>query len=122
MRATRGKYCPLDRAIVADDPDHKFATDALNASLTLMSILVAVIAIVAVEYKNVQSDPALAGPIRRCLLGATAAAALSGLIAFLSLLHARLNVSFINFVASLFGILIVGMVFGILWVVYVLVG
>jgi hypothetical protein len=54
VRATRGKYCPLDRAIVADDPDHKFATDALNASLTLMSILVAVIAIVAVEYKNVQ--------------------------------------------------------------------
>jgi hypothetical protein len=87
-----------------------------------MSILVAVITIVAVEYKNVQSDPVLAGPIYWCVLGATAAAALSGFIAFLSLLHLRLSVIHINFVASLFGILIVGMFFGIILVVYVLVG
>jgi hypothetical protein len=104
------------------DTDHKFATDALNASLTLMSILVAVITIVAIEYKSVQSDPVVAVPVLRCVQGTTAAAALSALIAFLSLLHLRLNIIRINFIAILFGLLIAGMFFGIIWVVYVLVG
>ena len=102
-------------------PDPKFAMDALNASVAVMSILVAVIAIVAVEYKNVESDPKLATPIYWCVLGATAVTVLAGAIAFFSLLHVRLNIINVNFLAWLFGILIVGMVLGIVWVVYVLV-
>jgi hypothetical protein len=108
-------------ATVVNNPDHKFAADALNASLTLMSILVAVITVVAIEYKSVQSDPALANPVYLCALAATAAAALAGVIAFLSLLHLRLNIIHVNILVWLFGILIIGMVFGIIWVVYVLV-
>jgi hypothetical protein len=104
------------------DIDHKFATDALNASLTLMSILVAVITILAVEHKAVHSDAALAGPILHCVYGTTAAAVLSGAIAFLSLLRLRLGVIPISVITILFGMLIVGMVVGIIWVVSVLVG
>lgn len=102
------------------NPDQKFATDALNASLTLMSILVAVIAIVAVEYKNVKSDPALAAPLFKCVVGATVASVVSGVIALMSLLHLRLGIVSINLLAWLFGILIVGMIVGICLVVWVL--
>jgi hypothetical protein len=87
-----------------------------------MSILVAVIAVIAVEYNNVKSDPVVAGPIYWCVLGTTAAAALAGLIAFLSLLHLRLGIIHVNFLVSLFGFLIAAMVLGIIGVVYVLVG
>lgn len=107
--------------MVTKNPDPEFARDALNASLTLMSILVAVITIVAVEYKNVRSDPAVADPIFFCVIGATAAASFSGLIAFLSLLHLRLGSIHVSLLAFLFGALIVGMVVGIIWVVDVLV-
>jgi hypothetical protein len=34
---------------MSDDRDHQFTTDVLNASLTLLSILVAVITVLAVE-------------------------------------------------------------------------
>jgi hypothetical protein len=102
------------------NPDHKFAADALNASLTLLSILVAVITIVAVQYKSVQSDATLAGPVYQCLIGATGAAALAGLIAFLSLLHLRLSIIHVTILVWLFGILIVAMVLGIIWTVHVL--
>jgi len=105
---------------VVNNPDHKFAADALNASLTLLSILVAVITIVAVQYKNVQSDVTLAGPVYRCLIGATGAATLAGIIAFLSLLHLRLSVIHVNLLVWLFGVLIIVMVLGIIWTVRVL--
>jgi hypothetical protein len=107
--------------VVTQNPDEKFASDALNASLTLMSILVAVITIVAIEYKNVRSDPALADPIYRCVIATTGAAAFSGLIAFLSLLHLRRGIIHVRVLVWLFGTLIVGMVAGIIWVVSVLV-
>lgn len=105
---------------VVKNPDHKFAADAMNASLMLLSILVAVITIVAVEYRNVQSDATLAGPVYQCLIGATGAAALAGLIAFFSLLHLRLSIIPVAVLVWLFGLLIVGMVLGIIWTVHVL--
>jgi hypothetical protein len=42
-----------------DNTDRDFARDVLNASLTLMSILVAVITFLAVEYRGVRSAPAV---------------------------------------------------------------
>jgi hypothetical protein len=105
---------------VADNPDPKFATDAMNASLTLLSILVAVITIVALEYKGLRSDPTLASPVYLCLVGATVTAVLSGLIAFLSLLHLRLGTVHVTFLVWLFGILIVAMVLDVIFTVYVL--
>jgi hypothetical protein len=105
---------------IANNPDPQFAANAMNASLTLLSILVAVITVVAVQYKNVQSDAALAGPVYQCLIGATGAATLAGLIAFLSLLHVRGNPVHVNLLVWLFGILIIGMVLDIIWTVYVL--
>jgi hypothetical protein len=107
---------------VVNNPDPKFASDALNASLTVLSILVAVITIVALEYKSVQSDATLAGPVYQCLIGATGAAALAGLIAFFSLLHLRLSIVPVSLLAWLFGILIVGIVLDIIWTVHVLAG
>lgn len=107
--------------MVTENPDQKFAGDALNASLTLMSILVAVITIVAVEYKNVRSDPALADPIYWCTIAATGAAILSGAIAFMCLLRLRLGIINVNLLAALFGFLILSMVIGIYLIVRVLV-
>jgi hypothetical protein len=107
--------------MAVNNPDHKFATDVLNASVAIMSILVAVIAIVAVEYKNVQSDPALANPVYWCVIGATAAAVFAGVISLLSLLHLRVSWIHVSLLFWLFGILIVSMVVGIIWVVDVLV-
>jgi len=43
----------------AFNTDRDFARDVLNASLTLMSILVAVITFLAVEYRGVRSAPAV---------------------------------------------------------------
>jgi hypothetical protein len=106
---------------MADNPDHKFATDVLNAAVAIMSILVAVIAIVAVEYKNVQSDPTLANPVYWCVIGATAAATFAGVIALLSLLHLRVRWIHVSLLFWLFAVLIVSMVIGIIWVVDVLV-
>lgn len=58
--------------------DHKFATDVLNASLTFMSILVAVITLLVVEYKDVKPDPAIAEPIRDAVWGTTGVSVLAG--------------------------------------------
>jgi hypothetical protein len=85
-----------------------------------MSILVAVIAIVAVEWKAVKSDPAIADPLYYCLIGTTGAAVLSGVIALLGLLRLRLGYIPISILAWLFGILIAGMIVGICLVVQVL--
>lgn len=101
--------------------DHKLATDILSASLTLMSILVAVIAIVAVQYKSVQSDAVVATPVYRCVIGTTAASVFAGVIAFLSLLHMRFANLSVRFLAFLFGLLIIAMIFGTGLVVYVLI-
>jgi hypothetical protein len=107
--------------MTAANPDHRFATDVLNASVAIMSILVAVIAVVAVEYKKVRSYPPLADPIYGCVFVATAAAVFSGFIAFLSLLHLRVNIVHARILAWFFGILIIWMVLGIVWVVWTLV-
>lgn len=105
---------------MVSNPDPKFATDAMNASITLLSILVAVITVVAVQYKSVQSDATLAGPVYQCLIGATVAAVLAGVIAFLSLLHVRGSLFHVDLLVWLFAILILGMVFDVIWTVYVL--
>jgi hypothetical protein len=42
--------------------DHKFATDVLNASLTLMSMLVAVITVLGIKYEEVKGTQ-LADPL-----------------------------------------------------------
>jgi hypothetical protein len=110
-------------AVVARDAEanHKLATDILNASLTLMSILVAVIAIVAVQYKGVQSDPVVATPIYRCVVGTTAASIFAGVIAFLSLLYTRFAYLPVGLLVFLFGVLIIAMIFGTGIVVNVLI-
>src|ERR1700730_14352533 len=55
-----------------DERDQTFARDVLNASLTLMSILVAVIAVLIIEYKRVYPDQAIAGPINKAVWGTNA--------------------------------------------------
>jgi len=105
-------------ALAAD----KFATDVLNASLTLMSILVAVIVVLAVEYKHAESDATLAGAIYPCVIATTGASVAAGIIAVLALLHLRLGVVPVNLLVWFFAILIVAMVIGVVWIEHVLVG
>jgi hypothetical protein len=110
------------KRIVPDgERDHKFATDVLNASLILMSILVAVIAVLAVAYKNLQSDPRMAQPVYYSTIGTTAASVAAGVVAFLALLHIRLGAVGANVLAWLFGALILAIVIGTVWVVGVLI-
>jgi hypothetical protein len=59
----------------------------LNASLTLMSILVVVITVLIIEYKRVYPDPAIAGPILKAVWGTTGASVMAGVIALLALTH-----------------------------------
>jgi hypothetical protein len=73
---------------VFDDHDHDFAIVVLNASLTLMSILVAVITIVAVQ---IHVDPIFSKPIRTVVIGTTVASVLAGYISFGALIQLRLR-------------------------------
>lgn len=63
----------------------------LNASLTLMSILVVVITFLFVEYKGFRKDPPIAEPIHKAIIGATAVSFFSGVLALASLIQLRLG-------------------------------
>ncbi len=67
----------------------QFVSQVFTASLALMSILIAVIAILAGEYRDVVSDPVLADPLWYLVVGTTSVAVFAGLIAILSLVHLR---------------------------------
>jgi hypothetical protein len=99
-----------------NDRDHVFATDVLNASLTLMSILVAVITLLAVEYKGVQTDPIIAEPIRTAVIGATAVSFFAGVLALAALIYLRLGRWSIAPLVWAFAVLIVIMTMGIVYV------
>jgi hypothetical protein len=74
-----------------DESDQIFARDVFNASLTLMSILIAVITFLAVEYKGVRrySYAPMAAPIRDAVWGTTGASVWAGIIAFGALIKLR---------------------------------
>jgi hypothetical protein len=103
------------------DRDHKFATDILNASLTLMSILIAVITVLVVKYDEVKDYPAMAEPVRTAVIGTTLASTVAGAIAFGALTLLRSERWSTAFLAWPFGLLIAGMTLGIWYVVYSLI-
>jgi hypothetical protein len=74
-----------------DERDHVFATDVLNASLTLMSILVVVITFLAVEYKDAKGYDTLAEPIHKAIIGAGVASFWAGVLALVALIQLRLR-------------------------------
>jgi hypothetical protein len=76
---------------VLSERDHKFATDVLNASLALMSILVLVITFLFVEYKSVRTDPTIGEPIRKAVLGATGVSFFAGVLSLVALIYLRLG-------------------------------
>jgi hypothetical protein len=100
-----------------DERDREFATDVLNASLTLMSILVAVITIIAVQ---VHADPIFSKPIRTAVICMTVASGAAGYIALWALVQLRLRRWSTAPLALAFGVLIFLMPFGIAYVAYVL--
>jgi integral membrane sensor domain MASE1 len=100
---------------VLSERDHKFATDMLNASLTLLTILVAVITVLVVEYKRVYSDPTIAEPIYNAVMGTTGSSVLAGVIALLALIHMRSERGSISYLMLAMGALIVIMTGGIIY-------
>lgn len=66
-----------------------FVGQVLAASLSLMSILIAVVAIIAVEYKAVKTDPTLATPLYYLIISTIVSTLSSGLIGVLSLIYLR---------------------------------
>ena|ERR1700730_13968392 len=107
---------------MSDERDQTFARDVLNASLTLMSILVAVITFLAVEYRRVQSDITLAEPIHEAVVGLTVASILAGALALVSLIKLRPGRGSTIILALAFGGLIASMMVGIWYVTRTLVG
>src|ERR1700730_16556881 len=99
-----------------NDRDHAIVTDVLNASLNLMSILVAVIALLVVAYKDVHY-PSIAGPIHLAIKGATGASCFSGFLALIALIHLPSGRGYTSLLVWAFGALIAVMTMGILYVV-----
>jgi hypothetical protein len=85
----------------------------LNASLTLMSILVVVITVLIIEYKRVYPDPAIAGPILKAVWGTTGASVMAGVIALLALTHLQSGRGSISYLMWPFGALILFLTAGI---------
>jgi hypothetical protein len=72
-----------------NDKDHKFAGDVLNASLTFLAILIAVITLLIAEYKSYYSDQAAAEKIHIVLMATTYTTVYVGCIALYALFHLR---------------------------------
>lgn len=104
-----------------DERDQTFARDVLNASLTLMSILVAVIAVLIIEYKVVYPDQAIAGPINKAVWGTTGASVMAGVIALLALIHLQSGRGGTSYLMWPFGALILFMTAGTPYVVWELI-
>jgi hypothetical protein len=101
-----------------DERDQVFARDVLNASLTLMSILVAVITFLAVEYKRVQTDATLAEPIRKAVWGTTEVSVFAGALALVALIQLRSGRCSTSPLAWAFGGLITILMLGIEYLVW----
>ncbi|MGH6857528.1 MAG: hypothetical protein ACRECP_07800 [Methylocella sp.] len=100
-----------------DERDHAFVTEVLNASLSLMSILVAVIALLAVAYKDVQTSPMIAEPISKAIMGTSLASVFAGFLALAALCCLRLGRGSASVLAWAFAAMIVIMMGGIIYVV-----
>ncbi len=101
-----------------DDHDHEFATVVLNASLTLMSIFVAVIAFLAIEYKGVRTYGG--EPIRNAIVATAGVSGFAGVLALVALIQLRLRRWSTLPLALAFGVLIAIMTMGIVYVVFAL--
>jgi len=99
-----------------DERDHKFATDVLNASLTLMSILVVVITFFAVEYKSARTYLPSGEPIHNAIVGTTLVSGYAGCIALVALIQVRSGRWRTSPLAWAFGGLIVILTLGVLYV------
>lgn len=97
------------------------AAEILHASLALMSILVAVVTIIAVEYKTTQSDEALAWPIWWSLVGTTGATVCSGVLALVSLLYIHFGWTSTGWLIAVFALLIAAISGGTVYVVMTLI-
>jgi hypothetical protein len=86
-----------------------------------MSILVAVITIVAVEYKAVETYPTLAWPLLIAVLGTAIVAVLAGALGLSSLVHLRTGFIPARILAISFGALIAAMMVLIVYVAYALI-
>ena len=105
-----------------DNGGKGFVANVLNASLTLMAILVAVITILAVEYKTLAPHPTFAQPIWAAVVGSALVAALSGGLALAALIHLRTGHVSPGVLAWSFGVLIAAMIVLIVYVVIVFIG
>ena len=90
----------------------------LNASLTLMSIFVAVIAFLAIEYKGVRTYGG--EPIRNAIVATAGVSVFAGVLALIALVQLRLRRWSTLPLAVAFSILIAFMMFGIVYVVFAL--
>jgi hypothetical protein len=97
-----------------DERDQTFARDVLNASLTLMSILVVVITFLAVEYKDGRRYAPVGGSIYNTIVGTTAASVYAGALALVSLYKLR-PARWGTPLAWAFGMLIAAIMAGILY-------
>lgn len=79
----------MDMALNSEE--RQFATDVLNASISIMSILVAVIALLGVEYAKVRSDPIIKAPYFATVWTTTGIAAFAGLLGLAALLRRTLE-------------------------------
>lgn len=96
--------------------DRAFVRVVLNSSLMLMSILIVVITIVAVEYRELQNDPVLADPLRASVVGTTMAAVAAGVLSLIALVSLRLGRGGGTLLAWGFGALICAAIVGIAYI------
>jgi uncharacterized membrane protein len=61
----------------------------LGGALSIMAILIAVVTIIASEYKRAKSDPIVAAPLFYTLVATVIVFVVSGVISALALLHLR---------------------------------
>lgn len=77
---------------MAIDPEERqFATDVLNASISIMSILVAVIALLGVEYGKVRTDQSISAPYSATVWATTWIAIFAGILGLAALVRRALE-------------------------------
>jgi len=101
---------------MSDDQDHQFTADVLNASLILLSILVAVITFLAVEYKRHEGYEAVAEPIKKAVIGTAGASVFAGGISLAALIQLRSGCRYAAPLAWAFGILIAVITAGVVYI------
>src|ERR1700730_13154931 len=94
------------RRSMLDARELALASDVLKASLTIMSILVAVVTFLAVQYRGVRADPPLADPLWKAAMGAASASILAGANALAALIYLRSGRGGLAILTWAFGMLI----------------